>query len=68
MKAATRALRNLLGRLAKSVGMEGTFLLIGTALLAVGSAYLNPAGPWVVVGSVSLILGLATAVPVRRGE
>jgi len=66
VKRATVALRDLLVWLGKSVDMEGAFLLAGTALLAIGSTYLNPAGPWIVVGGVALILGLALAVPTRR--
>lgn len=68
MKQAAAALQLHLRRFAASVGLEGTFLLVGTVLLAAGAAYLSPAGPWLVVGGVSLILGLALAVPVRRGE
>lgn len=51
--------------LADAIGLEGAFLLIGTALLAVGTSYITPAGPWLVVGAVALALGLALAVPRR---
>jgi hypothetical protein len=68
VKRAAGALRQLVGRVAGSIGLEGTFLVTGTVLLAVASTYLSPAGPWAVVGAVSLVLGLALAVPTRRAE
>lgn len=63
MRGAIAALR---AHLAADVGLEGLLLLVGTLLLAVGSSYLSPAGPWLVVGIVALVLGLALAIPVRR--
>lgn len=65
MKRAAIALRRLLFSVARGVGMEGTFLLAGTAALAVGASYFSPAGPWLVVGIVALLIGLALAMPRR---
>lgn len=45
------------------------FIAAGTALLAVGAAFIHPAGPWIVTGAVSLAIGvavLATNVRSRR--
>jgi hypothetical protein len=67
VKAAVASLRALFITVVLEVGLEGWFLVFGTLLLAVGSSYINPAGPWLVTGSVALLLGLALAVPVRRG-
>lgn len=66
MKRAALALRELLARIASAVGIEGTFLAIGTALLAVASTTLSPVGPLVVVGSMCILAGLALALPQRR--
>lgn len=63
MKRATIALRSLLGRIAASVGAEGAFLILATITGAVGASYLGPAGPWLVVAAVSLLVGLALALP-----
>lgn len=60
------ALRSLIGIVAKGVGLEGLFLLAGTALLAVGASFVSPAGPWLVTGAVALIAGIALAIPTRR--
>jgi hypothetical protein len=57
------ALRSLLIRFFRAVGLEGAFLAAGTAALAVGSSFFSPAGPWLVVGAVGVLLGLALAVP-----
>ncbi len=57
------SLRLLIRRLAASVGLEGLFLVAGTALLAAGSSYIHPAGPLLVTGAVCLLVGLALAVP-----
>lgn len=65
MKRATIALRSLLARIAAGVGLEGTFLLIATVTGAVGASYLSPAGPWLVVAGVSLLVGLALTLPTR---
>lgn len=66
MKRAALALRGLLLVLATAVGLEGTFLIIGTACLAVGASYIAPAGPWFVVGGMAVLAGLALAIPQRR--
>ena len=63
MKRAAGALYDAMSGIAASIGAEGAFLIVGTALLAIGSGYLHPAGPWLVVGAVSLALGIALAVP-----
>lgn len=65
MKRAAIALRDLVGKLASAIGLEGSFLGAGTALLAVGSTYVNPAGPWFVVGGACLLAGIALALPRR---
>ena len=62
MKRAAIALRAFLAR---TVGAEGAFLLLGTVTLAVGASWLHPAGPWLVVGGMSLLVGLALALPQR---
>lgn len=67
MKPAV-ALRSLLTRIASALGLEGGFLLVGTALLAVFASYLHPAGALAVVGVMCIVIGIALAVPVRRTE
>ncbi len=64
MRQAAIALRSLL---ASVVGLEGAFLIAGTALLAVGAGYLDAAGPWFVVGGVLFLTGIALVIP-RRAE
>ena len=66
MKRAAVALSALIASTSRNVGLEGAFLLAGTACLAVFAATLNPAGPWLVVGVVTLLLGLALAIPRSR--
>lgn len=66
MKRATAALSSLIASTSRNVGLEGAFLLGGTACLAVFAASVNPAGPWLVVGAVALLVGLALAMP--RGK
>lgn len=63
MKRAAVALRGLLFSVAAGVGLEGIFLIAGTCALAVASSYISAAGPWFVVGAVSLLAGLALALP-----
>lgn len=65
MKRAAVALRDLTGKVTGAIGLEGTFLGAGTALLAVGSTYFTPAGPWFVVGAACFLAGLALALPRR---
>lgn len=59
MKLAIARLRIVL---ADTVGWEGAFVTLGALLLAVGSSYWSPAGPWIVIGSISLVLGLAIVI------
>lgn len=65
MKRAAVALRYHLLVLASAVGLEGAFLLIGTALLAAAASTVSPVGPLVVVGVMCVLAGLALAVPRR---
>lgn len=67
MKRAALALRSGLVWLAGQVGLEGTFLLVGTASLAVWANYFGPAWPWAVVGVMSLLTAFALIVPKRAG-
>lgn len=62
-----RAFGHVLATLAGAVGAEGAFFLVGTCCLAVASSYISAAGPWFVVGAMSLLAGVALALPVRRG-
>ncbi len=66
MKRVTVALRRMVAAVAGAVGLEGTFLLVGTGLLAAGSAHLSPAGPLFVVGGMCVLIALALVVPDRR--
>ena len=34
-------------------------IAVGTAALAVGSSFISPAGPWLVVGAVCLAIGIS---------
>ncbi len=63
MKRAAAALRSLTALVAGTVGLEGGFLLAGTALLSIGAGLLNPAGPWIVAGAVCFLAGIALAMP-----
>jgi hypothetical protein len=63
VKHAAGSLAVLVRRAARATGAEGAFLIVGTALLAVGASYVSPAGPWVVVGVVALLIGFALALP-----
>lgn len=58
---------DLIAALAAAVGIEGALLLLGTGLLAVGAAYVSPAGPWLVTGGVAVLTGYALARAPRRG-
>lgn len=66
MKRTAAALRRAALSVAHAVGLEGAFLLAGTALLSTGAGFIAPAGPWIVSGSVFLLAGIALAVPPRR--
>lgn len=67
MKRAAAAVRHLVTAITSAIGLEGAFLLVGTCCLAVASSYISAAGPWFVVGAMSLLAGVALALPVRRG-
>ncbi|HEY6013834.1 MAG TPA: hypothetical protein VIU37_07500 [Candidatus Limnocylindrales bacterium] len=62
MKRAAAALRLLV---LDGIGLEGGFLLLGTIALAVGAGFIAPAGPWLVVGGMSVLVGILLAP--RRG-
>lgn len=65
MKTAANALRRFVVALAHFVDVEGAFLLIGTASLAVAASFFSAAGPWIVVGVISLLLALVLIIPAR---
>lgn len=67
MKRAAAALRRGAVFVLNGIGIEGGFLLAGTCSLAVASSYISAAGPWFVVGAVSLLAGIALALPNRKG-
>lgn len=66
MKRAAIALRSLATGVMSGVGLEGTFLGLGTVCLAVFASFFSPAGPWLVVGTVALVTGIALARPARK--
>ena len=66
MKATAVAMFGLMARIGSAVGLEGAFLLIGTVSLSIGSAFISPIGPWVVVGIMCILAGIALAMPGRR--
>ena len=66
MKAAAVAVFGLLSQIGSAIGLEGAFLVIGTIALSVGSAFIHPAGPWLVIGIMCILAGIALAVPGRR--
>lgn len=66
MKRAADAIYSVGVYLARAVGLEGAFLIAGTALLAAGSTYVSPAGPLFVVGTVCMVAALGLALPQRR--
>lgn len=65
MKRAAVAVRSALVWFAAQVGLEGAFLVIGTASLAVWSSYFGPQWPWAVVGVMAVLTALALTVPRR---
>jgi hypothetical protein len=67
VKRAAAAIRRLVLSVSNGIGIEGLFLLAGTCALAVASSYISAAGPWFVVGAVSLLAGIALALPSRKG-
>lgn len=56
----------LVSRIAAAVGLEGALLLLGTALIAIGTSYISPAGPWIVTGAVILLVAIALAWPAPK--
>ncbi|MFZ9979561.1 MAG: hypothetical protein ACO3HN_06415 [Opitutales bacterium] len=56
------AVRSAIG----AIGPEGALLLVGTVCLAVFSSFISPAGPWLVVGAMCVLAGIALALPQRR--
>jgi hypothetical protein len=53
-------------RIARAIGLEGAFLVVGTVLLAIGSSFVNPIGPWLVLGVAALVVGFILARPAPR--
>lgn len=66
MKPAVVTLRSWLSLLIRGVGIEGAFLVLGAALLAIGAGLVHPAGPWLVLGATAVLVALALAIPTRR--
>jgi hypothetical protein len=66
VKRAAVSLRRFALAIATAIGLEGAFLLAGTVLLAVAASYVAPAGPFVVVGVMCILAGIALAIPPRR--
>ena len=66
MRRIAAALRRLVVLVANGTGIEGFLLIAGTCALAVASSYISAAGPWFVVGAVSLLVSFALALP-RKG-
>lgn len=64
MKHAAIALREFLDT---TVGPEGAFLGFGTVTLAIGAGYVDPAGPWWVIGGMSILVGILLARRPARG-
>lgn len=67
MKRAAASLRSFLVWLAAQVGLEGAFLLTGTACLAIWAGYFGPQWPWAVVGVVAIVTAFALIAPRRAG-
>lgn len=67
MKRAAAALRTMLAAVVGGVGLEGAFLATGAGCLAVWASYYGPGWPWFVVGAMSVLAGIALALPVRKG-
>lgn len=66
MKRAAVSIGRFVSLVAGGVGLEGAFLVAGTALLAVGSTFIVPYGPWFVVGGMAILAGIALALPAGR--
>jgi hypothetical protein len=67
MRRAAIAIRRLAAAVTSGIGIEGAFLIVGTCCLAVASSYISAAGPWLVVGAITLLAGVALALPTRKG-
>lgn len=61
MRTALVSLIAVLAAGARLVGFEGLLVIVGTACLAVAAGFVHPAGPWAVIGGVTLLLGFAVA-------
>lgn len=51
--------------------VEALFLLLyltGAALLAIGSSFITPAGPWLVLGTISLVSSVTLAASALRSR
>jgi hypothetical protein len=59
MKRGAVALRSLSALVASVVGLEGAFLLVGTACLTAAASYVSPAAALAVFGIVTTITGIA---------
>lgn len=66
MRRAAAAIGGLVRSTASAVGLEGSFLALGTVITSVGASFVSPAGPWFVVGIVCLIAGIALALPAGK--
>jgi hypothetical protein len=66
VKRAAVAVRSLVSAIAAGIGLEGAFLVAGTGLLAYGSSFVWPFGPYLVVGIMCIIAGISLAIPERR--
>lgn len=66
MKRAAAGLSALAAAFTGNVGLEGAFLVFGTVCLSVAAGFFHPAGPWFVVGVMSVLAGIALALPARR--
>lgn len=60
------AIRALIAAVWRRLDVEGFLLLAGTILLAIGSSYLSPAGPYFVVGAICVVAALGLAVVPER--
>jgi hypothetical protein len=62
VKTAAASLADLLAR---TVGLDGAFLLIATISLSVGSWFIATVLPWFVIGLIALLVWLALTLPRR---
>lgn len=61
-----RAADSLAVFLASVVGLDGAFLLLAVASLAIGSWFVSTILPWFVIGGVALLVWLALTTPRAR--